>query len=229
MKKKIFTILITAALLGTVMTACGKKDEAEVKEPEATPTEAPAETEAPAQEPEKTPETAAEGLSDDLYSFQIQLNDVVYVMPSSLSEFVENGWEIEEDGELEPNQRTMSIVAGNGEARVYFQLVNTEANVLPFAECRVGAVSVDTHQAEEGAAIVLPKNIAIGSNYEEVIEAYGEASDLYDSDTRKVLTYSPEVYSEVGITVDAETNKVSSIEVENLNAQEKADSPKELN
>lgn len=228
MKKKLICSLLMVTMLSTALAACGKKEtsaptnEETVSEPEETEEPVETATPEPTEEAEAAPAETSGGLSDDLYSFQIQLNDTVYTLPAQLSEFTDNGWTLEDDGELEPNQKTLTNVAKNGEAQVYFSLVNTQSDVLPFAECQVGQVTVDDYQAESGATIVLPKGISLGSSYEEVIEAYGEASDLYESDTRKSLTYSIDTYASVGIDIDVETNKVSRIDVENLIAKEKA-------
>ena len=236
-KKCIF--LMAAVISAIALSACGKAKEtitdptptptatAEPTE-EATPTEAPTETPtaAPTEAPAETPVSG--DLSDDLYSFQFSLNGTVYTLPCAYSLFAENSWSIEGiDGEtLEPDQYTFSQNMDTGDLRVMASLVNTNTDVLPMEKCNVGKISVDNYQAEKGVKLVLPKNIAVGSAYDDVIAAYGEPTDKSDLGPITGLTYKLDSYSSVVIEINTESNTVDSIELENLIAKETSSSSK---
>ena len=238
-KKCIF--LMAAVISAIALSACGKAKET-ITEPtpaptatvepteEATPTPTEAPTETPTAEPTEAPvETPVSGdLSDDLYSFQFSLNGTVYTLPCAYSLFADNGWSIEGiDGEtLEPDQYTFSQNMDNGDMLIMASLVNTNTDVLPMEECNVGNISVDNYQAEKGVKLVLPKNIAVGSAYDDVVAAYGEPTDKSDLGPITALTYKLDSYSSVVIEINTESNTVDSIEIENLIAKETSSSSK---
>ena len=157
-------------------------------------------------------------LSDDIYSFTLSLNGVVYELPAPYSMFRENGWIAEGlDGmTLEPNQKTFQTKLKNGRNEIYAAFVNTESAVKPFEQCDVGLVSLDSYFAEKGAALVFPKGITLDSTFDEIIAAYGLATESYESEYAKTLTYSNGSYASIKISFDLETDIADELEMENL-------------
>lgn len=238
MKNNSLVIMLTALVMIGAMSACTKKSVPSDSPPEIknSPTVGKESTLFPSEEPvepekqsppseSKPPVAAVSGtLSDDLYSFQVQVNGVTYSLPALYSEFEANGW-IGKDFDtstIKPKNKTLSDRVSNGEQIVYLAIVNLAGDVLTYDKCYVGKVSLSTSDAKKGATLVLPKGITLGSTMDEVTAAYGEPSDLRESAVKKTLTYSAEIYSSVKIIIDSETNLVDQIEVENLISKQPA-------
>ena len=161
-------------------------------------------------------------MSDDLYSFQVAVNGVTYTLPAPFSDFAANGWNADSvaPATLDPNHMTLGDPIKDSSGKVvYMTFINMTSDVQNIPQCMVGQVMLDDYDAPKGATLVLPKGITLGSTADEVIAAYGQPSDSYSGDTIKTLTYTQQTYSEVEITVDVSTNKVSQIKVENYNAK----------
>jgi hypothetical protein len=206
MKRRIGIVALVVTLIFSVAVfgACGKPPApAPVNEPE---------------EPIATPIASAD-LSDDPYSFTFRLDGVVYALPVAFSELQANGWELKNDmsGEtLDPDQYSSVNVLLNGKHQIYADFVNTTPNVLPFEECNVGGVSLDVFDAEQGAELIFPAGITIGTPGDDVIKAYGEPSDRYESEYSTSLTYTLDSYASLKILLDIDTNLVSDLDMQNL-------------
>ncbi len=190
---------------------------------ETLPTETPAAptaqpSEAPTELPTPASPAAEVNLSDDLYSFELALNGVVYTLPAPFAQFAQNGWTGENltSKSLNPSSMTLLDVVANGPQQIYISFCNNAMDVLPYDQCNVGSISLDRTQASAGAQLVLPKGISLGATYEAVVAAYGQPTDLFDSGTAKSLTYQSGTYSVVTIDIDSATNQVYQIKVENL-------------
>lgn len=244
MKKKLVTLLLvltcTASLAG-----CAAKEEA-IEETtvvateetteivEETTTEAPVETET-VEESEEVAETeemvtatvnTPSELSDDLYSFQVSVDDVVYQFPMWASDMEALGWTFKDDAEdtLSSNQLT-SGTWKKGDASVYTRMANLSMNTVTMKECIVGSIKIDAWtMSKTDWEVVLPKGIQYGvSSREDVIAAYGDPTSEYEGDYSYRLTYELDYHQSVQITVDKETGVVNVIEVENIIELEGAD------
>ncbi len=231
-KKLILLLTLTMAI--AVLGACSKEDK-NVKDKETpAPSSAANVTEqvTPSVE-ETTPEAttapeaitidaiAAENLSENLFDFQLSLNGEVYTLPCKYSELSEAGWSMEdiEGNELGAGQYTFSNRISNGDIYLSASLANTEDKTLPMKQCRVGKLSLDSYEADSGAKLVLSKGITFGSTYDEVIAAFGEPTDKYESEIIITLTYKSDIYSYVKIQLAAKTRTVNSIEIQNMIAE----------
>lgn len=160
----------------------------------------------------------ATDLSDDIYSYQVQLNGVVYSLPALYTDFAANGWMASgfDTNTLKPNSKTLGDPAKIGDQTVTLTMFNPGMDVLTYDKCYVCAVSMDSFYAKKGASLVLPKGITIGSTEADVIAAYGEPSDTYEGSSRKSLTYSTDVYCSIKISIDSASGQVESIAVQNI-------------
>ncbi|MDR2106830.1 MAG: hypothetical protein LBP24_05425 [Coriobacteriales bacterium] len=206
--------LVCLTLLGTLLFGC-------IKPP--APEEKPA-PEVPEVPKVEVPASPSGELSDDLYSYAVRLDGVVYTLPAPYSEFKANGWELRDasllEQTLEPGQYSLGDVAQNGEHRVRLAFTNNSMDVVSIEDAEVGRVIVDDSNVQAGTQFLLPGGITLGASYEDVIAAYGEPTDVQEGASFKSLTYSTDAYAEVKITVKAETNLVSEINVENLIAKQ---------
>ena len=160
-------------------------------------------------------------LSDDLYSFEVKIDDEVYTFPMSYRDFTALGWEYqgEETDELEPSNYSPTAQLKKGNLVIYGELVNLGINTVPVTECSIAGFSVDSYKiAEEpGTSIELPGGIKYGSaTIDDIKEAYGNPTDTYDGDLYTKLTYKKDYYQQADLYVSSETGVLNEIELENM-------------
>lgn len=167
-------------------------------------------------------------LSDDLYSFQIRLDDEVYAFPMSYADFVAKGWEYQGDAstEISPNSYSSSERFQKGELTVYGSIINLGINTVPISDCMIGGFSLDSFQftdAPDTTTLELPKGILYNvSTLDDIKAAYGEPSDIYEGELYTKLTYSYDYYQEIDLYVDAETNVLNEVDLKNFVYDEEA-------
>lgn len=224
MNKKLLTFLLAGTFALSSVSLCAAEAESELA------TEAAAET-ADAEETETT-ETASEAdgegeLSDDLYSFQLKLNDVLYQFPMTYAEFTAMGWEYQDDEtfEVAPNEYTPSAEFKNGDLEIYATVINLGINTVPISECLVGGIDIDQYNIEDApdTTIEFPGGILYGeATLDDVKAAYGEPTRVYEGDLYTNLTYEYDYDQSFDFYIDAETGVLNQFEVENLIADEEA-------
>lgn len=217
--KKLLTITMVI-ILGLSVTACSTKEPTTEPTTKATATETETET---AESSEAAAEPKIEmDLSDDIYSYQVQLNGVVYSLPALYTEFAANGWTADgfDTNTLNPNSKTLGNPAQMGEQTVSLTMYNPDVNVLTYDKCYVCTVSMSDYYAKTGASLVLPKGITIGSKETDVIAAYGEPSNFYEGTTSKSLIYSTEAYCSIKFDIEVTDGQVAGITVQNITKPE---------
>lgn len=214
MKKKYFAMLLAGCLLLMAPTGALAADETVSAADEA----AGEETETPA-------ETGSSDtkLGTDIYSFQIEINGDVIKVPSTYEELTAMGWEIGNAEELETmvgsNTYTWGTRFNKGTAHIDASMLNLGINEAPVSECLVGGLTVETGDSENSSSNVvrLPGGIELGTaDIDAIKAAYGEPSSSYEGDYYTELTYEKDLYEEVVLTVDKETNVLSEIELRNF-------------
>lgn len=253
MKKKFITTLLAVTAAITV-SACGAKTEPAAETPAATetsqsseateaettaPTETAAVTEA-ATETETETETAAETtavtetsgtapdaltLSDDIYSFQAEIDGTVYQFPMSYSDFTSYGWESAEDDSeaLDAGYSISTWVLKKGGLECYAQITNFDINSCAIKDAYITGISIDTYMTKDsGAKVILPKGIEMDKSTREDAEAaYGTPSDDNTTDSGTVfLRYEKDSYQGVKLVFDGETKQLYSIDIENISEPE---------
>lgn len=161
-----------------------------------------------------------EELSDDLFSFQIQIDDVIYSLPMKYSDFIAQGFVMKDkDSEkLEPDYYTWSYF-NRGDFRITADIINTEDKEQPISECYIGSIEIDKDNKENGNGvfIALPKGIIFEkSTLEDVKAAYGEPSSMYEGSLYTKYTYEFGIYQKIEIQIGLESGVVDSINVRNL-------------
>lgn len=239
MKNKVYLLLLASVL---IFSGCGKKEvtTVETKEVVETTKETQKETKKETQKEsetlketetqKETKEASATELSDDVYSFQAKLDDVVYTFPMSYSDFKAAGFEYEgdESQEFKPNAYTSDSFFIDGK-RIYAYIINMGVDVKPLSECQISGVYADKSLVDRsGMKIELPKGIKLGeSTKADVIAAYGEATDVYESETLATYKYSLDYHRAVEIQTDPKNGDVvSQIQVENFTPVEEDSSAK---
>lgn len=146
-------------------------------------------------------------LSNDIRSQQCEINGVVYTFPvESVQQFLDNGWHTEDalDFTLPANTRTSGYTFKNDDGhRIVLEFLNSSDSTKDIMECYVESVSLSPSAAQTGVTLTLPGGIQIGSSYDEIIAAYGQAdeeSPLPDTDVVD-LTYG-NAYNKVSLTLN---------------------------
>jgi hypothetical protein len=158
-------------------------------------------------------------MSDDIYSFQIEINGELYQFPMKYTEFTSYGWKYKEDNseKLDANYMLLGTFENNGLV-CYADIVNFDINALQINECYVSSISLDSYLISkvENVSLRLPKGIEYGkATIEDVKEAYGTPSDIYEGSSYTKLTYKYDRYQVVEIEISNETGVIESIEIEN--------------
>ncbi len=216
MRTKVLAWMLILAMVLTMGTVCAFASGDEAEETEQT--EQVEETEEAEEEEE---------LSDDIYSFQLEMDGELYTFPMSFADFTAMGWEYQGDAEeqMGPNQYTVGERFQKGDAEVYASLVNLGINTVTFAEASVGGMSMDPYQFEDApdTQIVFPGGIVFGQATAEDIEAaYGKPSDVYEGDMYTKMNYEYDSYQEWDFYVYAESGVLEEFEVRNFVEDEEA-------
>nr|WP_295682909.1 hypothetical protein [uncultured Lachnoclostridium sp.] len=159
-------------------------------------------------------------LSDDLSSFQIQINDVIYSLPMKYSDFTAQGFVMKDDDneKLESGYYTWSYF-NRGDLKLKANIINTDEKELPISECYIGSIEIDKDNKENGKGvfIALPKGVIFNqSTLDDVKAAYGEPSSMYEGSLYTLYTYEFGIYQKVEIEVGLKSGVVDSINVRNL-------------
>ena len=163
-------------------------------------------------------------MSDDIYSFQVKIDGELYQFPMKYEEFAAKGWNLDgisSEEQLSPNSYGLvSMKYGRISASVTF--MNFGINTKPLSECYVAGIDLDEYYMQDQMSFELPNGIVYGvSTQEDVENAYGPASDIYESEYYTELTYEAgDFYSRIEIYISPETNKVNRVNIRSLTTPE---------
>ncbi|GLC81126.1 hypothetical protein [Lacrimispora brassicae] len=184
-------------------------------------------------EPEEAAESVSAGskpdfgkLSDDLYSYQIQVNDDVYQLPMTFDQFTTFGWQYDGDA-------SQTMLAGSystsfkfklGKMQCYAGIANFDVNTRPYSECYITSLKFETSMLKDAGdvTVTLPGGVSLGGNYDEAVTLYGTPGYEYDNETsRRTVTYSMSTRQEIKIgSVFQNREIIGDIEVENMTKPE---------
>lgn len=208
MKKKVRALLLAISCTLS-MAACGASGEAEDARKPMKPAQAPSD------------------FSDDLYNFQVSIDGTVYQFPMWYSEFEALGWEYDGDptDTLSSNQYTTTQVWKKDGVRVYTRFANLSMNTVPFSESMVAGINLENYNMKDcDWEILMPGGIQWGvSNADDIIAAYGDPTDDYESDMYYKMTYKYDWYREISLYVYKDDDSLKEIDIQNLVELEGAD------
>lgn len=226
MKKKILSGLLTCAMVFSAYgMAAGAEAEPETTSEVSAETTAEASTEAAAEDGSGTAEDG-EALSDNIYDFQFKLDGALYTFPMSFDDFLALGWEYDgdEDLELSPYSYTGELFY-KGKLRAFVDLLNNGINTVPYSQCMVSGITIDSFYFEDApeTVIELPKGIVYGtSTLDDVKAAYGEPSDVYEGELYTKLSYEYDSYQDWEFEIDVETGVLNEFDIQNFTYDEEA-------
>lgn len=168
-------------------------------------------------------------LSDDLYSFQIEINGEVYQFPMTYSQFTSYGWEYKEDDNTTMDSLYYSSTEQftlNG-MQCYAHIINLDVNSLPIKDCVIGGISLEDYDLKKAntsddISIVMPGGITFGvSSADDVRAAYGTPSHENQLDNgAETISYKLDYNQEIKFSISAETKVISKISIENYKEPE---------
>lgn len=153
-------------------------------------------------------------LTDDLFSFNIKYDGILYHMAPPLSEMMKNGWEIQNAPKDEVASRGFSsgVILKKGNQTLRTSLYNNSSKATSVENCVVTDIISDDFTTQ--VPLELPKGIKVGSSKEELEAAYsGLKLEKSDSSNLIFYTYSKTSQQKIDILVNTESQKVSKITV----------------
>lgn len=185
--------------------------------PTATSAPTPTVTNTPTPVPTKAPIVVE--LPDDIYSFQIALDNDVYQFPMWISDFEAMGWKYaeKETGELKPDYYTSAYWEKDG-LNCYSQIFNFTINTLPYNQCAIAGINVDKYDLEElGVTVTLPKGIQTGvATKEDILAAYGTPTSEYEGNSYYKAEYKYDTYQKISLYVYKESGVLEQVDICNL-------------
>lgn len=163
-------------------------------------------------------------LSDDIYSYQLMIDGIVYQFPMSYSEFTSKGWVIDEIPNPEDSMLDVdyydSFNFRYGDMRCLVDVVNLGINAVPIKEALVAGISFSANDLEKAKIEAFcPGGFQIGvSTTAELVNFFGEPSHSSESSKtadRFTLRYEEDLYSEYVFTSDS-TNVISNVKIRNF-------------
>ena len=210
MKKWIFLFIISAALTGCSLSKdnTDKKNTSDTQEEE--------------QQEEEVAASAQDAvkLSEKLSDFQFAIQGQVYQLPMKMEELEALGWSY--DGEAEKmidadsflEKEKMKMEHGTFAA----DIVNMETEAKSVSEVWLGGIVLERSENED-PSIYLPGNIEMGvSSLEDVLNAYGEATDQYEEEENIYLTYEYGLYKKADFVFDSQEEILYKADLKNYRA-----------
>jgi hypothetical protein len=161
-------------------------------------------------------------LSDDIYSFQISIDEVVYQFPMKFSDFESTGWTYSGDEtKLIPSNTLTFVNIFNNNVNmsdsVSSDVINFDINELPINQCYITGITIDSYSLKSGnVKVLMAKGIEFGiSTTDDVKAAYGEPSDIYESASTLSYTYKISRQSSVQFKFNLEDNTIYTIDIAN--------------
>ncbi len=170
-------------------------------------------------ETEKSSGTVSGQLSEDMYSFQIQVGEDVFQFPSTYQDFADKGYVCDNPDrqELDPGLYLVQQEFVKGENTLFVGIVNLTQETQPIENCSAVSISVDSNYIGNDEPIIMPKGIQLGgSSLEDIIAAYGEPSETYEGDAYTTIVYNRGYFQELEFMIDTEANAVCKMDMENM-------------
>ncbi len=176
-------------------------------------TEEPSSTEKPieviTENPEETenPNTEISKLSTEWNSFQFDYNGNIYRVPMGYKVFEASGYSMKEEEKsmiMEKGQ-VYTTTLYNGEMSIIVKIENTTTAPRTLSECDIISIDLDTYSlnSDELAKFMFSNNVNFAASYDNIVEAWGEPTNIHDGTALKIVTYKDgnnyiEVYFDPG-------------------------------
>lgn len=165
-------------------------------------------------------------LSDNLDDFTFKMNNTVYKLPMGIEAFTKTGWSFPEyfdeyDKEIDSDRKESGYLI-NGENKVRVEIFNMSGNRKQLKECPIGRMEYDF--SGDLQFYIAGDFLLNGKTFAEVKEKLGEptSQDNYGVEINAVYekTGSEWIYERYTFSFDAETEKITGINMVNFVATE---------
>lgn len=168
----------------------------------------------------KTADVSDVDISDDLFSYEFNLNGDNIKLPMSYEDFTALGWTTKADTteELKQYQYSLSEVFEKDGIKIYACFINNTQETLPESKCDIGGIDIDSFYLKDvDFSFTLPNGIAYGvSTIDDIKNAYGEPDRVHEGALYTELTYKSDNYNDIKIRVNLESGVITDIEIRNL-------------
>lgn len=132
-------------------------------------------------------------LSDSWNAFQYQYNSNVYRLPMSYKTMESSGYLLkeEEKSKVLEGSQSYSTTLYNGENQILVKMENTTTSPKTLKECDITSIDLDTYSltTDELSKFMFNGKINFSYTYQEVLDTYGEATNIHDGVALKIITY----------------------------------------
>lgn len=186
-----------------------EKQETTEKPVDIKPTETPEEPiEVITEEPEE--ETPLD-LSENWNAFQFQYEGNIYRVPLNYKSFEPTGYLLKEEDKtkiMEAGQESTATLYKDNNS-IIAKFINTTTAPKTLYECDIISIDLDIYSltADELAKFMFNNKITVSSTYDEIIQKYGEPSNIHDGVALKIISYTEED-NYVEIYFEPETLKI---------------------
>lgn len=160
-------------------------------------------------------------VSDDWEDLQFTMNKEFYALPMPFSVLEDEGWEIDTDvyddgDEVEPGETKVVCIYNDDydeDMSTFVNVTNYGDDTEKLSDCLISSFSMDIAFGDELLKdipkIAIAQGITWGSTADEVVEAFGEPNNVYDSEVFGYKTYYYEtddcdleldIYDDFGVT-----------------------------
>ena len=156
-------------------------------------------------------------LTDDLLSFNVKYDDVLYNVPVPFAELEKDGWVIESAPyeKIDAKDTAFGFILRKGNISLDTNLYNELDTSTSYKNCLV--TSLISNDTDTKLPIELPKGIKVGSTQQDVESAFSNLEVVKEDDPSYIsYTYTKTVLQEISIFISKETSKVYKIEVQYL-------------
>lgn len=221
-------MMVLLLAVGMILGGCQKTQEKPQTEKEEVIKE---ETSEETKDESKDKEAYEVKLSKHLYDFEFSINETVFHLPQSLSEWEKEGWSYEraQSGEtLDGDSFLEGETLKNEEKTLTVDIVNLDGEKQELGACNVGGITLE-HQDEDDAVYQLPGKITLGeSTLDDVLDAYGEPNDQYEEKDWIYVTYEYGIYKKADLIFDVEEEELQKAVLKNYRASETEEASKEV-
>lgn len=209
-----FILIAIACVLTVALLSGADNEENTVQQPEISPSEF-----------SLNYDTGYE-LSDELYDYQVMIDNTVYQFPMNTKKFMATGLVVSEY--YDPNElispgytEYIRFVYPDG-SNFVATVANFAKSEAPISDCHIVGVTLNSKDNPasnllfDTTKIKMAKNITLGiSSYEDVIAAYGEPTDTSMYEEFGKIVYEQDLYNSIKFSFN-DSNILDSIDIENI-------------
>lgn len=109
----------------------------------------------------------------NFFDYILNIDGIQYELPAMVEKFTDNGWEMVENGELDPGD-TENIKLKKENAEIDVVIKNYDSHISNYEDSYVCGLEVNEYCTKSGLEFQVPMNISIGSSEEKIEKWIGQ-------------------------------------------------------